>query len=68
MTPAARAELLDHELLGLSLFVLARRIVAALATVTLKTNQISHGFYPTLIASGTLLVQIGGAARNSAVG
>ena len=42
MTPAAWTELLDRELFGLPLLVFARGVVASLATVTLKSNQVSH--------------------------
>jgi hypothetical protein len=42
MAAAARTEFFDGELFGLPLFIFTRGVVAPLATVALKPDQISH--------------------------
>ena len=46
MVAAARAELPDGEFLRLTLLILAGGVVAPLARVALKTDQVSHFFLP----------------------
>jgi hypothetical protein len=45
--PAAWAEFANCELVRLALLVLARGVVAPLARIALKTNQISHCSLPS---------------------
>ena len=42
---ACRAELLDDELLGLLLFVLAGRVITPFTAITRQSYQISHRSY-----------------------
>lgn len=42
--PATWAELLDHELIGLPLLIFGGRIIAPLATVACKSDQVSNHF------------------------
>jgi hypothetical protein len=46
MAAAARTEFLNREFVGLTLFVFTGRVVAPLATVALKANQVSHLYLP----------------------
>jgi predicted transporter len=64
MRAAGRAELLDHEFLGLLLLVLAGRVIAPLAAVARQTYQISHRFLiASLLIGAGILVACRWAAR-----